>query len=222
MGATKRIAELYVRSLARGLRRPGLSVRHAAPPTAFASVRFGNVIGSAGSVLTVWAKQLAAGGPLTVTDPRMTRYFMTIPEAASLVLQAAAMSTPDDTGTLSVLDMGDPVGVVDLAERFVRLHGLEPVHGMPKRETEIEIRCTGVRPGEKLHEALVYDSETLAPTAHGAVRTLLGDTDGPSTDAELTEMLARLDHARSSTDRSAVLEALAVDVPTLRSLSVAA
>ena len=147
MGATKRLAELYVQHLN----------QHSA--TGFSVVRFGNVIGSTGSVLDVWSRELADGGPLTVTDPRMTRYFMTIPEAATLVIQSAALVDPRTRASgVFLLDMGVPIRIVDLARRFIALHGFGP-------ET-VGIVFTGARPGEKLHEQLAYDTEAIGPTAH--------------------------------------------------------
>ncbi len=147
MGATKRLAELYVQHL------------NQRSVTGFSVVRFGNVIGSTGSVLDVWLRELAEGGPLTVTDPRMTRYFMTIPEAASLVIQSAALVDPRTRAScVFVLDMGVPIRIVDLARRLIALHGYGP-------ET-IGIAFTGARPGEKLHEQLAYDTEAIRPTAH--------------------------------------------------------
>ncbi len=151
MGGTKRLAELYVQHLNQRSR------------TGFAVVRFGNVLGSSGSVLDIWSSELAEGGPLTVTDPRMTRYFMTIPEAAALVIQSAALVDPRAAGgEVYLLDMGDPVRVLDLARRFVALHGLEP--------DTVGIAFTGARPGEKLHEQLAYDAEAVRPTAHPDIR----------------------------------------------------
>jgi FlaA1/EpsC-like NDP-sugar epimerase len=194
MGATKRLAELYVQDLAR---------RSAA---AFSIVRFGNVLGSSGSVLDVWARQIAEGGPITVTDPRMTRYFMTIPEAAALVLQAAAIP-PAGAGSASegadvfLLDMGAPIRIVDLAQRFARLHGLEPsigdgagAGGGERREREravgsIAVVFTGARPGEKLREELVFEGEHLVPTEHPGIRRWKVDPPAPDF---IKEMLCRL------------------------------
>jgi FlaA1/EpsC-like NDP-sugar epimerase len=155
MGATKRLAERYVTEVAS---------RH--PQTRFVSVRFGNVLGSTGSVIPIFREQIAAGGPVTVTDPEMTRYFMTIPEAAGLVLQAATLAT--DAGEVFLLDMGDPVRIVDLANEMIRLSGLEPGR-------DIEVVFTGARPGEKLFEELRYDDEGSEPTAHPKVWKNVGD-----------------------------------------------
>jgi FlaA1/EpsC-like NDP-sugar epimerase len=148
MGATKRTAELVVQ----GLNSEEGSSR-------FTAVRFGNVLGSNGSVLNIFRAQLAKGGPLTVTHPEMRRYFMTIPEAVELVLQAAVQGRG---GEVFELDMGSPVRIVDLAEDFIRLSGL-----MPGRDVKIEF--TGVRPGEKLFEELYLHSETVVPTSHPKV-----------------------------------------------------
>ncbi|XZE55172.1 polysaccharide biosynthesis protein [Planctomycetaceae bacterium SH139] len=144
MGCCKRVAELYVQSMSEssGCR--------------FVTVRFGNVLGSAGSVIPVFKQQIAAGGPVTVTDPAMTRFFMTIPEASQLVLQAAAMGKG---GEIFVLDMGSPVCIMDLAEDMIRLSGLRLGH-------DIEIKISGLRPGEKLYEELYADDETRCATTN--------------------------------------------------------
>jgi len=158
MGATKRLAELYVQDVNRR------------SDTACSMVRFGNVLGSSGSVLDTWAKQIAEGGPITVTDPGMTRYFMTIPEAAALVIESAALVDGDTDGEVFLLDMGEPVRIVDLAARFIERHGLTPL--LPDLEAEpggtetMPIVFTGVRPGEKLHEELAFDAECMQETRH--------------------------------------------------------
>ena len=168
MGATKRLAEMLIHAMQSRSTDSGARTR-------LAMVRFGNVLGSSGSVLPVWAAQLAEGGPITVTDERMTRYFMTIPEAAALVVQAAGLSASSGPAADTfVLDMGEPVRILDLAARFVAASGAEPVIGRaaPPNTDEIEIRITGARPGEKLYEELAYDAEQLAPTRASGVRTL--------------------------------------------------
>ncbi len=144
MGCSKRVAEIYIQNLG----------RHC--PTQFVTVRFGNVLGSAGSVVPIFQSQIAAGGPVTVTDERMVRYFMTIPEASQLVLQAGCMGSG---GEIFLLDMGEPIRIIDLARTMITLSGFRP-------DEDIEIRVTGRRPGEKLFEELSIQGEGMAPTGH--------------------------------------------------------
>ena len=152
MGATKRLAEGYCQALD--------VAERSNDGTRFVVVRFGNVLGSRGSVVPLFQSQLARGGPLTVTDPDMTRYFMTVREAVELVLQASALGLSDSQseGRIFVLDMGDPVKIIDLARQIIRLAGLRP-------DKDIAIEVVGPRPGEKLHEALLHEKETPVPTA---------------------------------------------------------
>ena len=144
MGASKRIAEIYCQNLNRRSN------------TDFITVRFGNVLGSAGSVVPLFRQQIAAGGPVTVTHPKMTRYFMTIPEACQLIMQSGAMGKG---GEIYVLDMGGAVSITYLAEQMILLSGKEP-------GKDIEIVYTGLRPGEKLYEELFHEREQLQGTAH--------------------------------------------------------
>lgn len=152
MGATKRIAELILLALKNGR-------------TKFVAVRFGNVLGSNGSVIPIFKKQIAAGGPVTVTHPEMRRFFMTIPEACQLVLQALAIGKG---GEICVLDMGQPVKIVDLARHLILLSGLRP-------EEDIEIEFTGMRPGEKLSEELSTMLEDTVPSKHDKIRIFVGN-----------------------------------------------
>ena len=137
--------------------------------TRFVAVRFGNVLGSSGSVIPIFRRQIANGGPVTVTHPEMTRYFMTIPEAASLVIQAGAIG---GRGDVFVLDMGEPVRIIDLAMQMIRLSGKEP-------ERDIAIDIVGARPGEKLHEKLWGEGETAVPTSHAKIMRVSGPTVDP-------------------------------------------
>jgi FlaA1/EpsC-like NDP-sugar epimerase len=144
MGASKALAEWAVEAAAGRW-----------PATRYASVRFGNVLGSSGSVVPIFRRQIAAGGPVTVTDPKMTRYFMTIPESVQLIIRAGSLRA--ESGALFVLDMGEPVRILDLAEQMIRLSGLEP-------ERDIAIDVIGRRPGEKVHEDLFNPYELPQPT----------------------------------------------------------
>jgi FlaA1/EpsC-like NDP-sugar epimerase len=157
MGVTKRIAEMIVLNAALAEQRN------------FVSVRFGNVLGSSGSVIPTFLRQIKEGGPVTVTHPEMRRYFMTIPEAVQLVMQAGALG---NGGELFVLDMGEPVKVAELAHDLIRLSGLE-------EGVDIEIVYTGVRPGEKLYEEVFFGGEDVRPTHHPKVLRAVGDTADP-------------------------------------------
>jgi FlaA1/EpsC-like NDP-sugar epimerase len=191
MGASKRIAEHIV------LGWPALT----AAVTDFRAVRFGNVLGSDGSVIPLFKRQLAAGQPLTVTHPEVTRYFMTIPEAVQLVLQAAAL--PEARGRIAMLDMGEPVRIVDLAENLIRLSGLEP-------HVDVPILFTGLRPGEKLHEELMSEVEVTCPTSIERVRIVQST---PCEPVRLTEALDGLAAAAEVGNDSDILAAIRVLLP---------
>jgi FlaA1/EpsC-like NDP-sugar epimerase len=150
MGATKRLGEQIL-------------FAHAPLGVAYCAVRFGNVLGSRGSVIPTFRKQIAAGGPVTVTDPQMMRFFMSVEEAVQLVLQASVMA---DRGDIYLLEMGEPVRILDLAKRMIRLSGFQP-------GTDIPIRIVGRRPGERLHEELYGADEQLRTTTHPSILRLI-------------------------------------------------
>jgi len=209
MGASKRLAELYVQYL------------NTVSDTACCMVRFGNVLGSACSVVPIWTRQLEHGGPITVTHADMTRYFMTIPEAAGLVLQAGMFSGTIDTeanergGEVFLLDMGEPIRILDLARRFVRLQGFEP-------DTDVEIRIIGTRPGEKLFEELAYHGEDMLTTPHDSIRVWKNT---PPSQAQMQSIIETFDRLRNKTadpervwrdaPASAIVTALRTAVPEM-------
>ena len=188
MGMSKRVAEIYCQNL------------NMHSTTHFITVRFGNVLGSAGSVIPLFQKQIAAGGPVTVTHPEITRYFMTIPEAAQLILQAGSMGRG---GEIFVLDMGEPVKIAYLADQLIRLSGKRPGE-------DIKIEYTGLRPGEKLYEELFHESEKLAGTTHPKI--LLAKSRSMDF-AELEQCLDQLGAACESDDKSAIYDLLCRLVP---------
>lgn len=216
MGATKRLAELYVMGLHAQSRAGGSATR-------FSMVRFGNVLGSACSVMPIWQAQIREGGPLTVTDPRMTRYFMTIHEAAALVIQAAAIDDRPEDAPVYVLDMGQPVRILDLAQRLVLAHhrrariiyrdGSISDVGADDGRPPIEIHITGARPGEKLHEELAYKAELLRPTPCPGINAWAGPAPRR---LNVAAMVAELSAMRHSTDRDAVLAAIRRHVPEMQ------
>jgi FlaA1/EpsC-like NDP-sugar epimerase len=188
MGATKRVAEHLVHQCA--LERK----------SGYVSVRFGNVLGSRGSVVPTFMRQIADGGPVTITHPDMTRYFMTIPEAVQLVLQAGAFG---DQGEVFVLDMGEPVRIFDLAVDLIRLSGLE-------LGSDIEIHFTGSRPGEKLYEELFFKGGHVVPTDHPKI---LRARDAEAGDASAAAITALIDAARENRPSSHMRRLLAAVVP---------
>jgi FlaA1/EpsC-like NDP-sugar epimerase len=200
MGATKRLAEMLVKSIAAEY-----------PSTIYASVRFGNVLGSRGSVVPTFKQQIEAGGPVTVTHPEMIRYFMTIPEAVSLILQAGAMA--EGYGTY-VLEMGRPIRITDLARKMIEIMGAP----------NVQIKFIGLRPGEKLKEELFEESEQRMPTDHPMVFHLLSENMSPPDDSDLSELVdsivfhARGQEAGKSLDllRRAVPNYSAADLPETR------
>jgi len=201
MGASKRLAEIYCQSLDLVSAREGRGPR-------YSTVRFGNVLGSTGSVVPAFRAQIARGGPVTVTHPEMDRYFMTVSEAVGLVLQASAIGFAPDAeqlgrGNVFVLDMGKPVRILDLARQMILLAGLQP-------DVDIQISFTGIRPGEKLHEELFHQGERLAPTGQPGV--LIGS---PRTlpFAEVKLAIETLDEAAQDGDEAAAVALLARLVP---------
>ncbi len=169
------------------------------PGTAFVSVRFGNVLGSRGSVIPTFKEQIRRGGPVTVTHPEMTRYFMTIPEAAQLVLQAGGMKR---NGSVFVLDMGQPVKIIDLATDLIRLSGFEP-------GTDIDIVFTGIRPGEKLFEELLTAEEG---TEASRFKKIFTERNSCSTE-DFPELLQELRQAAENEDGSKIRELLGKIIP---------
>ncbi len=194
MGASKRMCEMVVQCRGNS-------------PTSFAAVRFGNVLGSNGSVIPLFREQIEKGGPVTITDKRIIRYFMTIPEASSLVMQAGAMAK---SGELFVLNMGKPVRILDLAENMIKLAGLTPY-------VDIDIREIGLRPGEKLYEELLMKSETLSETENSLIFI---EKDTPCTreavDQKLEDLKRAVAAAESSLNYGKIKKALKRAVPTYR------
>ena len=192
MGATKRICEMIVQNIAQS----------SDGNTTFVAVRFGNVLGSNGSVLPLFKDQLAEGGPITVTHPDIVRYFMTIPEAVSLVLEAGAMG--EKSGEIFVLDMGEPVKIVTLAENVIKMSGLIPYQ-------DIDIVFTGLRPGEKMYEELLQDEEGVRKTANSKI--FIGSPLKMDADRFFTDLL-ELKAVAYENDRDRLMRKIKVMVPT--------
>jgi FlaA1/EpsC-like NDP-sugar epimerase len=198
MGASKRIAELILQAISE------IAVKESIA-TKFCMVRFGNVLGSSGSVAPLFTAQIRAGGPITLTHTEVTRYFMTIPEAAQLVIQASSMATGGD---VFVLDMGQPVRIYDLAEKMVYLHGLS-VKNELNTTGDIEIRVTGLRPGEKLYEELLIGDD---PQATDHPKIMRAHEAHLSWD-ELERELVKLNHALQSGNMDMIRDVLKQLVP---------
>ncbi|KAG1388079.1 hypothetical protein G6F60_013860 [Rhizopus arrhizus] len=194
MGTSKRLAELILQALSQ-----------TQTGTRFSMVRFGNVLGSSGSVVPLFQKQILAGGPITLTHLEITRYFMTIPEAAQLALQAGSMG---EAGSVFVLDMGEPVRIVDLAYRMVRLYGLT-VRDEDHPDGDIELLVTGLRPGEKLYEELLIGGD-VTETEHPRILKAR-ERDIPY--AELMVALEALGQSLVTNDRLAIVTMLQQLVP---------
>lgn len=193
MGASKRVAEIALQS-----RAPG--------QTRFMAVRFGNVLGSSGSVIPLFRKQIQAGGPVTVTHPEMTRYFMMIPEACQLILQAGAMG---DGGEIFILEMGTPVKIADMARDMIRLSGKVP-------DQDVQIVYTGLRPGEKLYEELITQGEGIVATAHEKIMVLKRDGHGAAateSDRHVRAQIDRLAAAAATFEPERIKAALKEIVP---------
>jgi FlaA1/EpsC-like NDP-sugar epimerase len=196
MGATKRLAEIYLQAL---------FAQHP-KGTKFIAVRFGNVLGSSGSVVPTFTRQIAAGGPVTVTHPDMVRYFMTIPEAVGLVLQSCAQG---QGGEIFVLDMGKPVRIAELARQMIELSGLQP-------EVDIEIKFVGLRPGEKLFEEINCKAEAYRPTKHPRImRFVTAPEDGRKIDAALEKLGSELHQAQPGRLKQLLQQSLAEYTPDL-------
>ena len=196
MGATKRLCELIIQA------------KNKVSKTEYAAVRFGNVLGSNGSVVPLFKKQIAKGGPVTVTHKEITRFFMTIPEAVSLVLQAMSGAKG---GEIFVLDMGEPVKIYDMAIKLIKLSGLEP-------NVDIQIKVTGLRPGEKLYEELLMAEEGLTETKHDKIHVARpSDIDMEKLEAKLAKLQYLLDNTNNE-QKDEIKDVISEVVPTYRNL----
>jgi O-antigen biosynthesis protein WbqV len=207
MGATKRLAESICQAL-------DIEGSRGAAGTRYVTVRFGNVLGSTGSVVPLFQRQLAQGGPLTVTHPEIARFFMTVREAVELVVQAAALAASggEERGKIFVLDMGEPIRIADLARQMIRLAGLKP-------DKDVKVEYVGLRPGEKLNEELFHSGEPLVPTAaSGILRAAPRVIDYAMLSRSLDELA---DHARERR-RDRMLALLQTLVPEYAAQALAA
>jgi len=198
MGASKRAGEILLQSRPQG-------------KTRFMAVRFGNVVGSSGSAIPLFQSQIKAGGPVTVTDPEMTRYFMTIPEACQLVLQTGSLG---EGGEIFILEMGTPVKIADMARDLIRLSGKEP-------DRDIKIVYTGLRPGEKLYEELITHGEGIVATAHEKIMVLRRSAQSEGEHGKNLSLLADLVRDANTHDARCIKEAFNRFVPEYVSSSTA-
>jgi FlaA1/EpsC-like NDP-sugar epimerase len=200
MGASKRIAEMYVQSL-HYYAKESISLK-----TNFITTRFGNVLGSNGSVVPLFKEQIAKGGPLTITHPDIIRYFMTIPEACQLVLEAAAMG---NGGEIYIFDMGKAVKIIDLAKKIIKLSGFIPYK-------DIDIKVIGLRPGEKLYEELLNNESTTLPTYHDKIMIAKLD---PGNYKRINEEISVLIDYAKLFDRNKIVRQMKVIVPEFKSMN---
>jgi FlaA1/EpsC-like NDP-sugar epimerase len=200
MGASKRIAEKYVQSLNCHLSQ---SKRNS---TKYITTRFGNVLGSNGSIVPLFTKQIQEGGPITITHPEIIRYFMTIPEACQLVLEAGAMG---NGGEIFIFDMGKPVKIIDLAKKMIRLAGFTP-------DNEIKIKIIGLRPGEKLYEELLNDTSKTLPTHNEKI--MIGQ-DSFDNYEEISELVIQLSETAKSADNNEMVVLMKKIVPEFKSMN---
>jgi FlaA1/EpsC-like NDP-sugar epimerase len=196
MGASKRMTEKIMQQYCQKIATETTSEAR----TRFMAVRFGNVLGSSGSVIPLFKKQIELGGPVTVTDPEMTRYFMSIEEAAQLILQAASMG---EGGEIFILEMGTPIRIGQMARDLIRLCGREP-------DSEIAIKYIGLRPGEKLHEELITEGEGIVPTDHAKIMVLRRTG---ADELDLAEPLARLAELAEKLDAAGIKKLLGELMP---------
>jgi len=212
MGASKRICELTLQANVGGMGPGSLELTTQHPHTRMMAVRFGNVVGSSGSVIPLFRDQIERGGPVTVTHPEVTPYFMTIPEAAQLILQAGAQG---EGGETFILEMGESIKIADMARDLIRLSGKVP-------DDDIEIRFTGLRQGEKLYEELITEGEGIVPTKHEKIMVLKpnGDWNGHGTQqnyqAYLKSQLSDLYEAAANHDICAIRDKMQTIVPEFK------